>query len=321
MAFTNWIVPTFSLIYFTISIGSGEKPSAKITDGWPTDITQEPFAIMVMLTWWDFFASRYRLVKCSASILDSQWVLTSGHCIQGLKRYTTGPTYFVMGVEDSLDFENMPRKNGTYPEGLPRADLTICHPDYFKKHYKYKRLDHWQTFHDLCLLRVDHDLQFGTYINRVTLPWTAYDQHIQNKEFLISGFGATSYPFSKNHHLFSTRLKLLPSEDCVERFSADGFLVAFDLCTISAHKPTSGTCGGDSGSALVSRDNITDCPVIIGVDTSGEFGRCGVPNRSTKFMNVMAYRSWIQQTIERYTRPKGTVHEYKYPLRNEASDD
>ena len=65
MAFTNWIVITFYLINFTLSIGSGEKATTKITDGWPTDITQEPFAIMIMPTYWDFFERVYRQVKCS----------------------------------------------------------------------------------------------------------------------------------------------------------------------------------------------------------------------------------------------------------------
>lgn len=81
-----------------------------------------------------------------------------------------GLTYLVMGIDSGTDFNNMPRKNDTYPEGLPRAELTICYPDYIEKDFEHKGKDSLTAFHDICLLRVDHDLQFGTYINRVTLP-------------------------------------------------------------------------------------------------------------------------------------------------------
>lgn len=71
---------------------------------------------------------------------------------------------------------------------------------------------------------------------------------------------------------------MLPSEECVERHGVDAFDAIFDLCSKPVYKLTSDTCEGDSGSGLVYRDNITNCPVIIGIVSSSEtLPGCGLP--------------------------------------------
>ena len=46
---------------------------------------------------------------------------------------------------------------------FPRADLQICHPEYARG-FIYTGESYLKN--DLCLLRVDHDIQFGAYIQK-----------------------------------------------------------------------------------------------------------------------------------------------------------
>ena len=106
--------------------------------------------------------------------------------------YICVPMFLAMGIDDVRDYDNMPQRNDSFPYGLPRVDLHVCHPYYMDKHIQLRGLDIFFYANDICLIRVDHEIQFGPFINRVALPWTAYDTNIMEKEFTVSGFGRTS---------------------------------------------------------------------------------------------------------------------------------
>ena len=90
-----------------------------------------------------------------------------------------------MGVDDLRDVENMPSRG----ELLPRVDLSHCHPKYKKDIIGPAYHATTKAFNDICLLRTDHVLEFGKYVNRAVLPWHAYDQKIEGREMMLSGFG------------------------------------------------------------------------------------------------------------------------------------
>ena len=90
-----------------------------------------------------------------------------------------------MGMDGLSDIKNMPQRNGD----IPRADLWHCHPNYSHSvsYNPVTEHDAFWTSLDVCLLRIDHTLQFGEYINRAVFLWDALDQSFTNKKLIESG--------------------------------------------------------------------------------------------------------------------------------------
>ena len=312
------LVVSMSTITFLPECYSGENPDTKIVNGWLTDIRDTPYFVQILQAFISYRdpANFTLLDGCGSTIIDVQWIMTAAHCVKSMF-FVYDAIYLAIGVNDREDLGNMVRKKNVFPKGLPRADLTICHPEYRLNKTVRRGLDEKIPINDICLVRVDHDLQFGPYINRATLPWTAYEQNIMDEELIVSGFGQTIYDGSSSIVLFSTRVKLLQNEECVRRWHGH-FNMTTDICAISAYKATSNPCYGDSGSGMIYKDNITDCHVLIGIVSSGERAVCGIPNKAVRYMSVMAYKEWVEKSIERYSRPRDHKNRlnYNYPARN-----
>ena len=326
MEFKKWIALMFFSAYAAMSATesplSKGKPNKKISNGWITNIRQAPHTALRLKVEYKWFTNERVITRCGANIINNQWLLTAGHCVKDSLKEIPVPMFLAMDIDDIRDRDNMPQRNDSFPEGLPQVDLHVCHPDYMPMHIKRGILDHFFHINDICLLRVDHEIQFGPFINRVTLPWTAYDTNIMEKVFTVSGFGSTEYDdlVPLPDELFSTMFKLVPHEECEKKFGLQ-YYRGRTLCSSPGYKATSSVCPGDSGSGLVYRDNITNCLILVGITVSGQTLRCETPNTSALFESVLAYRKWIEETIGRYSRPAGhgSVKTYKYPSRNTES--
>ena len=140
---------------------------------------------------------------------------------------------------------------------------------------------------------------------------------IRSSMSLASEEHNNSYEVPYPDHLFSTMLKLLPHEECEEKFGPE-YDRNSNLCSSYIYSATSANCPGDSGSGLVYRDNITDCQILVGIHVAGLHHRCETPHTSGLSESVLVYRKWIEETIGRYSRPVGheSAKKYKYPSRN-----
>lgn len=307
MTFTGWILqlyfPVVVLVYNTLITNefmmTSEKPDLKIVRGWPTDITQTPYHVAI----------ETRKGICGSSIISTQWLLTVAHCIVK-QDATMKHVDLIIGVDDREDYANMPQRNGR----LPRADLIICHPNY--KHWYF--MDNFgqrnaASINDICLLRVDHQLQFGKYIKKVGLPWKAFDQDTTKKGLIVSGFGMRRLHGPKSRKLFSTFLQIMTDEECENLMGLQGFLKEKAFCTTS--NGTGHACNFDSGGGLVYKDSIPECPIIIGLVSIGD---CSFPPYATKFTQVKGYKAWIEETMEMYHRPHSNKS-YTYPERNKIT--
>ena len=164
-------------------------------------------------------------------------------------------------------------------------------------------------------------LEFGKYINKAGLPWQAYDQTIDGRTFIVNGYGrielSKGWEFSEK--LLTTRLNLMTHEECEALFGNDTrYPQLYDRnqsrCSKSVDNVLRNPCKGDSGGGLIYEDELTRCPIVIGVVSTSRYYYCDI---STQFVLVSAYKSWIEDTIERFTHTsKPNLPPVHYPDRN-----
>ena len=117
---------------------------------------------------------------------------------------------------------------------------------------KYSRIYQWhkkcKTINDICLLRIDHILQFGDYINKYKLYHGGHIIKIRRTRsyILVDFFGMK---------LVTINSILTPHEQCKENFRS--FRRGFFICL----KCTGDKCKLKSGSGLTHKDSIPGCDV------------------------------------------------------------
>ena len=295
-----------------VSSVSQDNIAPKIVGGWEANIQEVPYFARVSYSY-NFFNETITS-SCGATIIHRQWLLIAAHCVQKsiIKQI---PLWIILGVDNLADKENMPKKRD---DTLPRVDIIRCHPRY------QRQLVGWgqpivfdQIKHDICLLRTDHLLELGKYVNRAGLPWTAYDQELIVKPLSLSGYGRTGFREEESDKLRSTKLKLMMHKECESSFNLPGYPTFyfrdFAICVKSVDHEVRSACFGDSGGGLIYKDSISGCPIVIGVASSTSIPFC---KDFSQYTRVSAYKTWIKETIERYSYPSETKSRYKYPTRN-----
>ena len=289
------------------------SPIAKIVGGWSVDMRETSYHVSLELYFNEEFGSM-NTTPCGSTIISNQWVITAAHCPKAGRetmKYFAG-VHLIIGTDDLNDRKNMPKTiNGT----IPRADLVICHPNSTSGwgfDIKTKNSYRWTT-HDICLIRIDHNLTFGEYIGKAGLPWDAYDESFNDKELQISGHGMYIYRdpnFAPSDKLFTIKQRTLPIEECVE-ISGAGSMPDQNFCAVNVDDDVYRCPSfGDSGGGMIYKDSITGCPIVRGILTSVK-GDCNL----SWSVNVMVYKDWIKQTMERFTRLEHRIT-YIYPARN-----
>ena len=288
------------------------NPETRIIGGWDADITQSPYYVKIEMGHNNSRTGGKIEDFCGSTIIDQQWILTAAHCVP--EPESNEPIWLVMGVDDLEDTEDMPSRGDL----LPRVDLSHCHPEYRVDLIGPAYKTYIKNFNDICLLRTDHVLEFGKYVNRAVLPWYAYDQKIEGRQMLFTGFGKTGlYPLRVPHKLKAAKLKVMTHNKCESLFNIELYPGHYnrelDICTMTPDEVVRDGCGGDSGGGLVYEDSITLCPIVVGVLSDGNTRHC---NESSRFIKISAYRAWIEQTIQRFTPSTLTSTRVNYPARN-----
>ena len=223
-----------------------ENPEPRIVGGWEADILDVPYFARITYSFKTFLTGKHVTDFCGATIIHQQWLLSACSCVTRVigNKY---PLWMVLGVDNLNDTQYMPRRGDL----LPRVDLIQCHPQYKSEFVGPAENKLSLSKHDICLLRTDHLLVFGNYINRAALPWKAYDQEFIEKSLLISGFGRIRLPGKNPDKHLSIRVKLLTQKKCEPLFNYPDYPILydrdFDMCTESVDNVTRSTCHGDSG--------------------------------------------------------------------------
>ncbi|XP_031767969.2 transmembrane protease serine 3-like isoform X1 [Galleria mellonella] len=243
----------------------------RIVGGMETSISMYPYNVAI---------SRNGKHWCGGSIIDEQWVLTAGHCLDsafdGDKRKLQP---FVVRAGSS--FHN----RGGYQARINRV--------FFPENYVPGSADF-----DYSLLRLDRPMPIGRNIAVLNLPSRDYVMK-EGDILIVTGWGSTDE--SGFGHI-PDRLRFVPVpvmslSDCQKAYRF--YITSRMLC---AGYATGGkdACNHDSGGPAV-RDGV-----LLGIVSFGG-KQCGDPRSPGVYSRVSQVTDWVEETItsnEAYKEPE-----------------
>lgn len=206
--------------------------------------------------------------NCTATIIDSRWLMTAAHCVagDGWKRIeiTTGSHSLTKGNPISR-----------------RADVALCHAGYRER----------DLTNDMALIRLDEPLPRD--LEPARLPAQFHPAPPKGTKLMSAGWQVMGIP-SPSDTLRTPRVK-------VENIERGGFLSVVDQAG-----GTKGVCQGESGGPLIipGGGHMDVIGVLSAVDagaitmTGGIAEPCTTAGYQMHYTPVARYRNWIDSIID-----------------------
>lgn len=257
----------------------------RIVGGEPTKLEEHPWAGLLV---YDLNGneSNPRLVpKCGGSLINSRYVLTAAHCIIDVPdRWKLKYVRFSEWDAFSNDTCTTLSDNEKVCRQEYKIEKIIVHPKYDK--------DVQNKVHDITLLRLAEDVQFGKYVRPICLPFdeTIRDMPIDDEDFTVTGWGQTN---NQTRSAFQMHVDLIGKtpDVCNEKFSmANITLEETQMCV--GGEAGKDSCKGDSGGPLMRLVNLVWYQagiVSFGIRFCGKEGYPGI------YTDVTKYLKWIEE--------------------------
>ncbi|XP_045524988.1 trypsin-4-like isoform X1 [Pieris brassicae] len=233
----------------------------RIVGGMETSICMYPYNVAI---------SRNGKHWCGGSIIDEQWVLTAGHCLESVHDEDKKKlTQFIVRAGSS--FHN----RGGYQA---RVNKVFFHKDFSPGAADY----------DYSLIRLDRPMPIGRNIAVLNLPSQDYD--IKPEDILIvTGWGSTD---ESGYGHIPDRLRFVPVPVMQQEACQKAYNFYITPRMICAGYATGGkdACNHDSGGPAV-RDGV-----LLGIVSFGG-KQCGDPRSPGVYSSVTEITNWVEKTI------------------------
>ncbi|KAH8245032.1 hypothetical protein KR032_004265 [Drosophila birchii] len=213
--------------------------------------------------------------SCGATLLNSHWVLTAGHCVLGSSPEQINLQYGSQILE----------RNATQ---LLRVQGIFVHPGY-EPHDKFAN--------DIALLQLADRVTFSQRVQPVRLP-EARQATPSNLSVILAGWGLNKTGGSVQKQLQKVQLQVFSDEECSERHQTQ--LHDSQICA-GLPEGGKGQCSGDSGGPLILTSSDGDSTQIGIVSWSKK--PCARPPYPGVFTEVSAYVDWIVETVGSSSTP------------------
>ena len=197
-----------------MSVSHLKNPNARVVGGHKIDIADFPWNAVLFIN---------GNADCGGSVISPEWILTVGHCTNGLK---TNKAKIVVGVS-----------NYQGATQLPVSEI-ITHPDYHDP----------TTKNDIGLIKLATPLDIiNSNVRPICLP--RKDMCLSSSESAwITGWGATKANGSDSpKDLHGAEIPIVTSAYCTQKYGNEYFQASM---TCAADGTGTDGCDGDSGSPL-----------------------------------------------------------------------
>ncbi|XP_027246512.1 transmembrane protease serine 11G [Cricetulus griseus] len=237
-------------------LGMEYPPTARIADGKPAEKASWP---------WQSSLQVDGIHLCGASLIGSQWLLTSAHCFDTYKN----PKLWTVSFGTTLSHPLMTRKIASI----------IIHENYAS----HKHDD------DIAVVKLSSPILFSENLRRVCLPDATFQVLPKSKVF-VTGWGALKANGPFPNSLQEVEIEIISNDVC-NQVNVYGGAVSSAMICAGFLTGKLDACEGDSGGPLViSHDrNIWYLLGIVswGID-------CGKENKPGIYTRVTHYRNWIK---------------------------
>ncbi|XP_030376077.1 chymotrypsin-2 [Scaptodrosophila lebanonensis] len=197
--------------------------------------------------------------KCGGAILNSDWIITAGHCVT---KKLPEDVLIIAGT-------NRWEEPGTIY--------------YVKQIHMHCNYDIPYMHNDIALLQVNESIVFNQLIQPVDLPTRPLRE---GDEIVLTGWGSDAPYDEPLDNLQKLAVGFVPHEECLAIFNNTANLGVGHVCTFS--RTGEGACHGDSGGPLISNGSL------VGIVNWGRPCAVGLPDVQA---SVYYYLDWIRRAI------------------------
>lgn len=259
------------------------SPDQRIVGGRPSTHGENPHIVMLSYKGFGGFGQ-----FCDGSIIHNRYIVTAAHCFVGWDE-SPGTYEVVVGAYNKIE------KQAKYEEKYHLESIT-CHESY--------RVSSRQIIFDICLLKVDRDIEFNEFVWPICLPDSLPPPNdgTYDKNCTVAGWGDTRFT-GDERILNEVDVPVLTYDTCVAWYEAENILIDTEQHVCAGYEQGGlDACQGDSGGPFVCRRDtehngkeVRNLKVLTGIVSFGV--GCAQAKNPGVYSNVNYFLPYIFQII------------------------